>query len=461
MPDFQVAVLGAGPGGYEAAIRCARRGLSTVLIEDRELGGTCLNRGCIPTKALMHCAQAYFDAKNASMFGVITENTRFDYGVMCKHKDGIVNRLRGGIESLEKAHGVTLIKGFGKLDGAHAIVVGHDRLCVENIILATGSSPSLPPIPGIDGENILTSDDVLSMSALLDSFIIIGGGVIGIEFATLFSHLGRPVTILEMLPSILPGIDREIVSPLTQILKRRGVTIHTGARVKSIQGGGSVRIAYEQDGKNAHAEGACCVVCAGRKPNTAEIGLETAALRTRSGFIDVDGAMRTGVPNIYAIGDITGKAQLAHVAAAQALVAADNCAGMSASMRYDVIPACVYTAPEIAYVGLIEQAAREEGYRVSTGKFQLAGNGKAMLSGENGGLVKLVVDGDSGVVLGAQMMGPRATDIIAEIAVLMRCEGTIEELADTIHPHPTISEAVMEAALDVYGLSCHIMPTKL
>lgn len=449
---YNVAVLGGGPGGYEAAIRCSQYGLETVLIEAGELGGTCLNRGCIPTKALLHCAEVYQTVLQAKDFGINLSVGSVDFAKMVSHKNTIAGKLRRGIESLEKSHGVAVIKGFGILKDANTIEVGGEVITADKIILATGSAPAKPLIQGIDEANVLTSDEMLSQTEIPESMVIIGGGVIGIEFATLYSKLNCKVTVLEMLPSILPGVDKEIVSMLKQTMARSGVEIVTEAKVTAIHGGAQVTVDYEYAGESRQANGSCCVVCVGRKPQTNGIGLALAGVRETRGIVEVDQEMRTSVPNIFAIGDITGKIQLAHVASAQGMVAAANCAGKKKYMNYHIVPACVYTSPEIAYVGISEGAAKGP---VHTGIFSLTGNGKAMVMGENSGFVKIVSDAVTGEILGAQIMAPRATDIIGEITAVMRCEGTIEELADTIHPHPTICESIMEAAHDTENMCCN------
>ncbi len=454
--DFDAAILGGGPGGYEAAIRCAQYGLKTALIEARELGGTCLNRGCIPTKALLHGAEVFQTVQKAGIFGVETNTPQIDFAKLAAYKDAQVKKLRRGVEGLEKGHGVTVMKGFGILHDAHTISIDEKRITAQKLILAMGSAPAKVPIPGIDGENVLTSDDVLSMTKLPQSLVIIGGGVIGIEFATLFSALGCSVTVLEMMPDILPGVDPEITALLKRGLKQNHVTVLNSAKVLSIAPNASVT--YELNGVTHTVDAEKCVVCVGRRPMTAGIGLEAAGVELDRGFVRVDAHMQTSVPGIYAIGDITGKMQLAHVASAQGMAAAANCAGKSVEMRYNAVPACIYTNPEIAYIGLNEKDAKAQGREVRTGTFSVAGNGRSMIMGESTGLAKLVTDANTGEILGAQIMAPRATDLISEIAVAMGCEGTIEEVAAAIHPHPTVSEIIMEAAHDVEGLCCHKMP---
>ena len=454
--DYNVAVLGGGPGGYEAAIRCAQLGLKTCLVEARELGGTCLNRGCIPTKALLHGAEVYEAAKNGGVFG-ITGEVKLDYGRLAAFKDDRVSRLVRGIEALEKANGVEVIRGFGVITGPHALKVGDREVTWDKLILAMGSAPSRPPVPGMD--TAYTSDDVLAAKFLVSNVIIIGGGVIGIEFATLFASLGKRATIIEMMPEILPGAIPEITAKTRAILKKKGVEFILGAKVTEVVGGRTVR--FEKDGAADERKAQAVIVCAGRRPMTRDCGLENIGLETdRRGFIEVDDHLRTAVEGVYAIGDITGKIQLAHVASAQGMAAAANCAGQDRAMRYDRIPACIYTSPEIAYVGLSEDAARAQGLEVEVGSFNIAANGRCLVMNENTGLAKVIAEKGSGKILGCQIMAPRATDMIAEIAAVMEHGGTVETLSNVIHPHPTVSEIIAEATHDVEGLAVNAMPRK-
>ena len=454
--DYNVAVLGGGPGGYEAAIRCAQLGLKTCLVEARELGGTCLNRGCIPTKALLHGAEVYEAAKNGGVFG-ITGEVKLDYGRLAAFKDDRVSRLVRGIEALEKANGVEVIRGFGVITGPHALKVGDREVTWDKLILAMGSAPSRPPVPGMD--TAYTSDDVLAAKFLVSNVIIIGGGVIGIEFATLFASLGKKATIIEMMPEILPGAIPEITSKTRAILKKKGVEFILGAKVTEVVNGRTVR--FEKDGAADERKAQAVIVCAGRRPMTRDCGLENIGLETdRRGFIEVDDHLRTAVEGVYAIGDITGKIQLAHVASAQGMAAAANCAGQDRAMRYDRIPACIYTSPEIAYVGLSEDAARAQGLEVEVGSFNIAANGRCLVMNENTGLAKVIAEKGSGKILGCQIMAPRATDMIAEIAAVMEHGGTVETLSNVIHPHPTVSEIIAEATHDVEGLAVNAMPRK-
>ena len=453
--QYDVAVLGGGPGGYECAIRCAQLGLKTCLVEARELGGTCLNRGCIPTKALLHGAEVYESAKNGGVFGIAAENIALDYEKLAAFKDEKVNRLRGGIAALEKAHGVDVVSGFGRVDGPHTLSVGDRKITWGKLILAMGSAPSRPPVPGM--ETAYTSDDVLAAKYLVSSAIIIGGGVIGLEFATLFAALGKKVTIIEMMPEILPGVIPEITSKLKASLKKKGVEFILGAKVTGVEKGRAVQ--FEKDGVSDVRRASAVIVCAGRRPMTADCGLETIGLATdRRGFIEVDDHLRTAVADVYAIGDITGKIQLAHVASAQGMVAAANCADGDSAMRYDRVPACLYTSPEVAYIGLTEEAANQQGIETITGSFNIAANGRCMVMNESTGVVKLVAEKATQRILGCQIMAPRATDMIAEIAAVMEAESTVGQLSRVIHPHPTVSEIIKDAVHDAEGLCVNAMP---
>lgn len=459
--DYDTIVIGGGPGGYECAIRLSQLGHKTALIEARELGGTCLNRGCIPTKALLHAAEVYETVNEADIFGVQTSTAKLDFKKTVAFKDAKVSQLRSGIEMLEKKHGVTVINGYAILEDRNTVTVNNEKITASNIVIATGSAPARPNIPGINDEAVITSDEVLSMDELPDSFVIIGGGVIGIEFATLFSTLGKSVTVIEMMPDILPGVDAELTEIIKGVLTSKGVNIINNAKVLGFRGGKTVEVEYELGGQRLTVKADRCIVSIGRKPMSSNIGLENVGVNvSQRGFVDVDDMMKTNVDNIYAIGDVTGKIQLAHVASAQGMVAAANCVGKQKTMDYGIVPACIYTNPEIAYVGMSEEAAKKSGKKVTVGRFSVSGNGRAMVMNANTGLVKIVTDELTGEIYGAQMIGPRATDMIAEIAAVMKCEGTIDELADTIHPHPTVSEIIMEAAHDVHGLCCHTMPKR-
>lgn len=455
---YDLTVIGGGPGGYVAAIRACQYGLKVALIEENEMGGTCLNRGCIPTKSLLHSAEVYHAVRTSAEYGVTVNNVGFDYNKIATKKDAVIKQLRSGVEYLVKSNGCSVIKGRAIIKDKNIIEVtgdNHQTIMTDKIIISSGSRPARPPIPGIDGSNVLSSDEVLEMTFCPDKIVIIGGGIIGVEFATVFNSLGKEVTIIEMMDTLLPGVDAEISGILRKSLEKKGITIFTGARVTSVRTENNAECVFEDKGVEKSAEGDIVIVAIGRKPNSEDLGIENVGVETERGFIKVDDRLETSVSGIYAIGDVTGKLMLAHVASAQGLAAAANAAGRDHRMEYSIVPGCIYTSPEIATVGLTEEEAVKKGCKVKVGRFPVSTNGKSMIMGEREGLAKIVTDEATGEVLGAHFMGPRATDMISEICVAMKLESTIEELADTIHPHPTVSEIIMEAAHDIEGLCVH------
>ncbi len=457
--DYDLVIVGGGPGGYVAAIRAEQLGLKTAVIEEKEMGGTCLNWGCIPTKSLLHSAEIAHMAKHSSTYGVIIPEIHIDYPAIVRKKDQVVKQLRSGVEHLVKHHGGEIIRGRARFLDAHTLEVSAPASRViraAQTIIATGSRPSKPPIPGIDGARILNSDAILAMTECPESLVIIGGGVIGVEFATVYSQLGKSVTIIEMMPEILPGTDRELITILRKNLEANGVCIITGAKVVSLESAGQAICTYELNGEKSQVHADKILVAIGRKPNSEKLGLENAGVQVESGFIVVDEQMATTAPSIFAIGDVTGKVLLAHVASEQGLVAAGNAAGGKHQMDYRIIPGCIYTEPELASVGLTEDAALKQGLAIKVGKFPVSSNGKSKIVGIHEGLAKIITDAATGEVLGAHILAPRATDMIAEICVAMKLEATYEEIAETIHPHPTVSEILMEAAQDVDHLSIHV-----
>ena len=452
---YDLAVIGAGPGGYEAAIRASQLGLKVAVIEEKDAGGTCLNWGCIPTKSLLHSAEVYQTVKHSSVFGVHAGSVSFDYEEIANRKDTIVKQLRTGVESLLKSNGCTLIRGRATFLDQHTLSVeGTSKQTVQasKILIATGSRPFRLPIPGIEGPKVLDSDGVLALKSCPEKIIIIGGGVIGVEFATIFANLGKEVTIIEMMDMILPGIDAEIAALLRRSLEKKGIIIYTGAKVTQIQSQEQAECTFLQGGKEYHVTGDQVIVAIGRKPNTEALNLDKAGVITERGFIQTDDYMQTSVPGIYAIGDVVGKTLLAHVASAQGMVAVANIAGKHKKMNSQVIPGCIYTSPEIAFVGLTEAESLKLGRPVKIGRFPVKANGKSMIMGETEGLVKLISDQQTGEILGVHIMAPRASDLIGELCVAMRLESTIEEVGETIHPHPTVSEMIKEAAHDIEGL---------
>lgn len=452
--DYDVAIIGGGPGGYVCAIRCAQYGKKVVIVEQSDFGGTCLNRGCIPTKALLHSAELYEAAKEAEKLGIMIKEISFDYEKMAANKDKVVKTLRNGVESLLKGNRIEIIRGKARLTGGTGFEAAGKAYRAEKLILAAGSVPASLSVKGADHPSVMNSDDVLAMTQAPKSVTIIGGGVIGIEFAALFCSLGIKVSVVEMLPTILNGQDSDVCRIMESHLQKQGMEIFTNTKLLEIENG-KVCICEKDEGTFEIAADQV-IVATGRKANSADLDLDAAGIRTEKGFILVDDQMRTNISNIYAIGDLTGKIQLAHVASAQGLVAAANACGKEEKrMRYDVVPACIYTNPEIASVGLTEAQAKKRGFSIVVGTFNVGTNGRSMIMGKNEGLAKIITDQKTGEILGAHLVAPHATDMIAEIAVAMNAEATIEEVADTIHPHPTVSEVIMEAAHDVEGLCCH------
>jgi dihydrolipoamide dehydrogenase len=461
MNKTKIIVIGGGPGGYVAAIRAAQLDGEVTLVEQSHVGGTCLNVGCIPTKALLHTAEVYQTAKDGADCGVISE-VRLDFAKAQRYKDMVVKRLVGGVKGLLATNKVTVVSGTASFrDATHVQVVNEKGeisvLAADKIIIATGSVPMKPPIPGVESPQCIDSTDALNLATVPQSLLIIGGGVIGVELATVYSTLGCKVTIVEMLPAILPMIDAEVTKLLAATLKRQGVAIYTSARVQAIADSGKeakVQVKLE-DGREVEFAAGKVLVSVGRKVNTAGLNLGAAGIKEEKGKIIVDNKMRTNVGGIYAIGDCTGGNMLAHVASAQGEVAAENALGSDNTFDIKTCPSCVYTNPEIAAVGLTEKQVGEQGLEYIVGRFPLGANGKTVIMGGQG-LIKLVAGKQDGEIFGAQIIGPRATDLIAECALAIGMEATLDEFIATIHAHPTVSEAVREAALAAEGRAIHI-----
>ena len=455
--QFDTAILGAGPGGYICAIRCAQYGLKTVLFEERDLGGTCLNRGCIPTKTILHSAHLFSQARRFEKFGIQTGELSFDYPVIAARRDKIVGQLRGGVASLLQSYGVTVVPARGRLLSPHAVEAAGQTFEARNIVIAVGTRPSVPDIEGAGGEKVLSTDDFLALENIPESAVIIGGGVTGIEFASILASFGKKVTVLKRSSEVLPGADEEIVRLLLRKLKQLRVTFKAGVTFKRISGDAEKTVEYTDNtsGKESAAAGQAVILCTGRVPNTENLGLENAGIETVRGYIPVDDHLRTSIASIYAIGDVNGKHALAHAASAQGKAVAAKIASKPNRYRDSAVPSCVYTSPEAAWVGLSQTRAEAQGHTVRVGRYHIPAAGKALVMGVDTGLVKIVSDAETGKLLGASMIAPRATDMIAEIAALISVDAGIADLADAVHPHPTLSEVLGEAADDLLGLCCH------
>ncbi len=456
---YKLVVIGGGPGGYVAAIRAAQLGAKVALVEREKVGGTCLNRGCIPTKIMAEAASILHTIR-AGDFGVAVEGVSFSLPALMHKKAQVVSRLAQGIEFLLKKNRVDYIRGTAKIAAPGRVSVsggadGPVSLECENIVLATGSDPVLPKNLGYDGDLVITSDEALNLEAIPERFLIIGAGVIGCEFASIFTAMGSRVTVVDIMPGILPQMDKDISLTMRSLFRRRGIEIKTGLRVLEIKKDGRAAVALLENGETVKADKV--LVSVGRKVDTGGLGLEKiGAAVGEQGEVLVNGRMATTAAGVYAVGDVTGKMQLAHVASAQGKVAAEAIMGLGKEMDYSTVPSCVYTNPEVGSVGMTEQEARARGLDFKTGKFPFLALGKAQATGNTEGFVKIMAESGSGRILGAHVMGPRATDLIAEAVVAMRMGATAKQLADIIHAHPTLAEAFGEAAETICGMSIHI-----
>jgi len=454
-----ITVIGGGPGGYVAAIRAAQLGAQVTLIEEDTLGGTCLNRGCIPTKVLLHSAGVFSLVKNAGTFGVSAEKVSLDFSAVVRRKETVVKQLVGGVTSLMRKNKIRVIKGTGTIIGPKTVGVvdTSEEIKSDNIIIATGARPSRVPIKGIDEPGVITSDEALSMERLPQSIVIIGGGVIGLELAQIFHKMGSKVTILEMMSQILPAEDAEIAGMLEDIMKQDGMEIFTSATVTHIEstGQGEKMVLFDTEEGSQKKVAEKVLVAVGRYPNTDNLGIEKLDIALDRGRIVVNERMETNIPSVYAIGDVVGGYMLAHVAMDEGKCAVENALGQAAKVDYRAVPRCVYTSPEVAGLGLTEAEARREYENVRVGRFPFIANGRALTLNRTKGMVKIIADTKYGQILGAHILGYAATDLIAEVALTMQLEATFGDLASVIHAHPTLSEAVMEAALGVEGRSIH------
>jgi dihydrolipoamide dehydrogenase len=457
--DYDIAIIGGGPGGYVAAIYAGKRKVKVALIEKSELGGTCLNKGCIPTKTLIHSAKLLQDIKSAQRFGIIADDTKIDWNLIQKNTARTVKTLTKGVKNLLKANDVEVFQGTAKLWDKNTVIISDETeqktITADNIILATGSSSTTIPIPGRDLQNVITSDEALFLEKLPSSMLIIGGGVIGLEIGYIYNTFGVKITIIEMLQNILPNQDQEISKELQKHLEKQGIKIYTDTKVKEIKEKESIlQTLFETREGIKTIDSEKVLVATGRKP-AVDAFINTGLNIDKTGIV-INDYLQTSIDNIYAIGDVTGKSMLAHVASHQGLVAVKNALGEKRKMDYKVIPSCIYTNPEVASVGMTEQEARAK-YKdkIKVGRFPYAASGKAMTMGERNGFIKVIAEPRYTEILGVHIIGPQATELIAEATLAIKLECTAEELANTIHAHPTLSETVMEAAFDLLEEPVH------
>jgi dihydrolipoamide dehydrogenase len=461
---FDVTIIGSGPGGYVAAIRAGQLGLRTAIIEkDKNLGGTCLLRGCIPTKSLLHTADLLDEFKHAKEHGVVAGSVTLDFGQAQKRKGKVVLKLSKGVEFLMRKHKVRVSNGSAHIDGPGRISItaadgASQTIQTKNIVIATGSVPrSFPTLP-IDGEQIITSDEILELKEIPKSLLVLGAGAVGVEFASMFARFGTDVTILELLPHLLPIEDEEISTELEKSFKKQGIKAFTSANFKSaVKESGGVRVTAEIGGENHEFVAEKFLVAIGRRAYTDGLGLENTRVELEKGYIKIDDHMRTAEPNVYAIGDVIPTPWLAHVASAEGILAVETIAGKNPRpINYDHVPGCTYCQPEVASVGLTEAKARERGYDVRVGRFPIPVMAKSQILGATEGLAKVVSDARYDEVLGLHLIGPHATELIVEGCVALQMESTVEELINTMHAHPTVSESMHEAFEDAHGMVIHV-----
>lgn len=464
--EHDLIVIGSGPGGYVAAIRAAQLGLKAAVVEkDPKFGGTCLHRGCIPTKALLHAASTLDEIRSANHLGINVAEPELDLDKTHAYKNQVVNKNAKGVEFLFKKNKITGLHGFGRVVGPHQVEVEREAdgetiktvYQAKNILVATGSVPRDIPIATADGERILNSDHALEIESIPKSIAVLGAGAVGTEFASIFRSFGAEVTLIEMLPRILPIEDEDVSAELRRSFRKRKIDVMTGTRLEAVDTSGpELRLALEREGRK---DGLACeklLVAVGRAPVSSGLGLEALGIVLEKGYIQVNEFMQTAVPHIYAIGDVVNTPWLAHVASSEGILAAEHMAGEKVEpINYDRVPSCTYCEPEVASVGLSEAVARERGFDVAVGKFPFSALGKAAILRHTEGFVKVVRDTQYDELLGVHIVGAHATDLIAEACVALRVESTTEELFRTMHAHPTLSEAVMEAAHAAVGHSIH------
>ena len=453
-------IIGGGPGGYVAAIRARQLGMDVSLFEQDKLGGTCLNRGCIPTKAYYKNAEVLRTVQRLSDYNIRCMDVQFNLAMAKGRKDGIVDKLVAGVDSLLKANGVEVIKGQAELLDQSTVRANGQEYSGRKILLASGSETVRLPIPGIDLPGVVTSTELLDQEELPARMVIIGAGVVGLELACIFNSFGAQVTVLEAADHILGSLDSELAKRMNIFLKRQGISVHTGCQVQEIQPVQEHLAVLYRDKKDIQQiETHLVLTAAGRKAATDGLHLNQLGIVNERGFIKVDENFETSVKGIYAIGDVIGGQMLAHVASEEAIVAVERMNGLDNRVAYHAVPACIFTFPEIATVGMSEDEAKQQGIACKVGKFQFAGNGKAMTMGETDGLVKVIADQDDRII-GVHILGPHASDLILEATLMVKNHMGVEEIRGTIHPHPTLGESLAEAISDIKGESIHLLPRR-
>ncbi|MEA2695209.1 MAG: dihydrolipoamide dehydrogenase [Acidobacteriota bacterium] len=460
--EFDLMVIGSGPGGYVAGIRAGQLGMKVGVVEkDPKFGGTCLHRGCIPTKALLHTAEVLDGIRDADDLGILVAAPALDIAKVHARKRKVVDKNARGIEGLFKKYGATGLHGMGRVTGAHEVEVegegGKTVYQAKNILIATGSVPRDIPIAKADGERILNSDHILALERVPATLAVLGAGAVGTEFASIFASFGTQVTLIEMLPRILPIEDEEVSAELEKQLKKRGIKVLTGTKLSGVERTeNGVRIHLEGKNGPLDLDAEILLSAVGRRPVTEGIGLEALGIQLDRGYVQVNPLMQTAVPHIYAIGDVVNTPWLAHVASAEGILAVEHMAGQEVRpINYDLVPSCTYCDPEVGSVGLSEAKARERGYDVQVGKFPFLASGKAAILGKTAGFVKVVRDKKYDELLGVHILGAHATDLVAEACVALAGESTTEQLFRTMHAHPTLSESVAEAAHAAWGHAIH------
>ncbi|MCC2249723.1 dihydrolipoyl dehydrogenase [Virgibacillus sp. AGTR] len=456
MKKFDLVIVGGGPGGYVAAIRAANAGLSVALIEGRDLGGTCLNRGCIPSKTFLKHAEAFNQIKNASCYGITVNDFSFSMEEMVSRKNKVVKQLCSGIKGLLSQNKITFYQGFGTVRDDKTISVdigkGTESLQASNVILATGSQPFVPEIPRLDKINYYTSDTIFDIEEVPSHMVIVGGGVIGLELACVFNSLGTKVDLVEMADRIIPTEDPDASAFLTKQVVAKGITIHTNTKITGFKDVHPTVVEMEKNGEKVGLETNSVLLSVGRVPNV--IGLDELSVEFDGRFVKVDKNLRTSVSGIYAVGDLIGGYQLAHAASQEGIYAVNHILGITHKKDLPM-PRCIYTFPEVASVGMTELEAKKAGYKVKTQKVDLAANGKAIAAGENSGFMKIIADEKYGEILGVVMVGAHVTEMISQATSFIHLEGTVEEMESMIHPHPTVSEALFESAAAWLGKGIH------